>query len=267
MLIDGKKIASQVETEITQKVKRLPSPPHLAVILVGDDPASRIYAGKKQEAAKRVGIEFSLVKLKAGSSQNDVLKVIDALNNDPQVTGIIVQLPLPKALDEELIISRISLDKDVDGLNPMSRFNPAVVGAVLEVLKRGKAKIRGKHAVVVGAGRVAGLPIAFKLLREGATVTICHIRTKDLKFHTKQADILVSAVGKPHFITRSHVKESAVVIDVGISRKGGKVFGDVDPRVAKISSIFTPTPGGVGPLTVVKLLENTLQAYILQGIH
>ena len=264
VLINGKKIAAQIEARLAKEIRTRKVRPHLAVVLVGNNPASRVYVGKKGEAAGRVGIDFSLHEL-SQPSLGEILILIDRLNTDRKVTGIIVQLPLPKNLDEELIINHISPDKDVDGLNPFSRFTPATAGAVLEVLHRQRIKIAGARAVVVGRGKVAGRPIALALLANDATVTIAHSKTRDLAAVTKQADILVSAVGRPMMIKPAMVKKGAVVIDVGISRIGGKLRGDVDPAVEKIARFLTPVPGGIGPLTVVKLLDNVFLSWKYQN--
>ncbi len=264
MLIDGKKIAAQIETHLAKEIRLHKAKPNLAVVLVGDDPASRVYVRKKGEAAARVGIGFTLYEI-SQLSQKRVLILIEKLNSDPKVSGIIVQLPLPNELDEEIIISHISSDKDVDGLTPQSPFTPATAGAVLEVLRRQKVKIAGSHAVVVGRGKVAGLPIAHALLKSDATVTVAHSKTKDLHVFTSRADILVSAVGRAHLIKPLMVKKGAAVIDVGISREGQKLAGDVDPATEAKARFMTPVPGGIGPLTVAKLLENTAQAYNLQN--
>ncbi len=288
MLVDGKKIAAQIEARLAKEVRTLRAQPHLVVVLVGDDPASAVYVRKKQEAAERVGIKFSLYTfasaklqpsgdedstLPASSSQEEILTLIQRLNRDQNVSGIIVQLPLPEGLDEGLIISRISSEKDVDGLNPHSRFVPATAGAVLEVLRRQKVNISGARAVVIGRGKVAGMPIALALLANDATVTIAHSKTKNLAELTRQADILVSAVGQPHFIKPAMVKRGATVLDVGISRLpaqagvDGKLYGDVDPAVEKKARFLTPVPGGIGPLTVVNLLENIFHAWKLQHMR
>jgi len=264
VLINGKKIAAQIEARLAKEIRTRKVRPHLAVVLVGNNPASRVYVGKKGEAAGRVGIDFSLHEL-SQPSLGEILILIDRLNTDRKVTGIIVQLPLPKNLDEELIINHISPDKDVDGLNPFSRFTPATAGAVLEVLHRQRIKIAGARAVVVGRGKVAGRPIALALLANDATVTIAHSKTRDLAEITKQADILVSAVGRPGMIKPVMVKKGAAVVDVGISRVDGKLRGDVDPAVEKKARFLTPVPGGIGPLTVVKLLENVFLSWKSQN--
>jgi methylenetetrahydrofolate dehydrogenase (NADP+)/methenyltetrahydrofolate cyclohydrolase len=263
MLIDGKKIAAEIEARLAKEIRTRKVRPHLAVVLVGDDPASRVYVGKKEEAAGRIGIGFTFYEL-PHPSQQEVLDLTDRLNADRSVNGIIVQLPLPKGLDEDLIIGRISPEKDVDGLTGRAPFISATAGAVLEVLRRQKVEIAGARAVVVGAGRVAGLPISSALERAGAEVETCDIRTKDLPSFTKEADILVSAVGKPGLIRPAMVKAGAAVIDVGISRVEGKLKGDVDPAVEKKARFLTPVPGGIGPLTVVKLLENVLLSWKFQ---
>ncbi|MEX2053402.1 MAG: bifunctional 5,10-methylenetetrahydrofolate dehydrogenase/5,10-methenyltetrahydrofolate cyclohydrolase [Patescibacteria group bacterium] len=266
MLVDGKKLAGLIEARIAKEIRGRKIKPRLAVVLVGNDPASAVYVRKKQEAAERVGIKFSLYKL-PHPSRKEVLALIDRLNADRKVGGIIVQLPLPPNLDEELIISHISPDKDVDGLTPQSRFTPATAGAVLEVLRSQRVKIAGSRAVVIGRGQVAGLPIALALLANDATVTIAHSKTKNLAELTKTADILVSAVGQAAMIKPAMVKRGAVVIDVGISRINGKLRGDIDPAVEKKARFLTPVPGGIGPLTVVKLLENVLLAFDSRNIH
>jgi methylenetetrahydrofolate dehydrogenase (NADP+)/methenyltetrahydrofolate cyclohydrolase len=269
MLIDGKKIAAQIEVRLAKEIRRRKAQPRLAVVLVGDDPASVVYVRKKQEAAARVRIDFSLYTLPSSTNPSGLMRQVRNLANDPHVHGIVVQLPLPKQFNTDEILALIPPEKDVDALNYAnpSGLLAATAGAVLEVLRRQKIKIAGAQAVVVGRGKVAGLPIAMALLANDATVTIAHSKTKDLVELTKQADILVSAVGRPHFIKPAFVKESAAVIDVGISRIDGKLHGDVDPAVEKKAGFLTPVPGGIGPLTVVKLLENVLQAWKIQNIR
>ena len=267
MLIDGKKIAAEIEARLARDIRRLKAKPRLAVILVGDDPASAVYVRKKQEAAARVGVDFSLYVLPSSTNPSGLMKQVRKLANDPYVHGIVVQLPLPKQFNIDEILALIPPEKDVDALN---NANPsgligATAGAVLEVLNRQKVKIAGSLTVVVGRGKVAGLPVAMALLANDATVTIAHSKTKNLVELTKQADILVSAVGKPAMITPAMVKKGAAVIDVGISRVEGKLRGDVDPAVEKKARFLTPVPGGIGPLTVVKLLENVFLAHKLQN--
>lgn len=276
MLIDGREIADQIEYRVIKEIKTLSAKPHLAVVLVGDDSASRIYVHRKEEAARRVGIDFFLHELSANTSQEEVMKLVRALNADPQVNGIIVQLPLPEGFDEAVVLDCVSLNKDVDGISSRnlaclpfgtSIFVPATAAAVLEVLRSQKIKIIGSHAVVVGGGRVAGLPVALSLLGEGATITICADKTKNLGELTRGADILVSAVGRASLIKLAMVKRGVAVLDVGITRKENKLCGDVDPVVERAARFITPVPGGIGPVTVAKLLENTLKAWRLQNIH
>jgi len=276
VLIDGREIADQIEYRVIKEIKTLSAKPHLAVVLVGDDSASRIYVHRKEEAARRVGIDFFLHELSANTSQEEVMKLVRALNADPQVNGIIVQLPLPEGFDEAVVLDCVSLNKDVDGISSRnlaclpfgtSIFVPATAAAVLEVLRSQKIKIIGSHAVVVGGGRVAGLPVALSLLGEGATITICADKTKNLGELTRGADILVSAVGRASLIKLAMVKRGVAVLDVGITRKENKLCGDVDPVVERAARFITPVPGGIGPVTVAKLLENTLKAWRLQNIH
>ena len=267
MVVDGKKIAAQLERRLALGIEEAGSNPHLAVIMVGSDPASEVYVRKKQEAAERVGIRFDLHHFLAGVPEEKVFDLLDRLNADPDVHGIIIQLPLPRQLDIDALVNYVAPWKDVDGLGGAAEFISPTARAVLEILQRRKVSLKGKHAVVVGAGRVAGLPVASVLVQEGATVTVCQIHTRNLKSHTKRAEILVSAAGRPGLITRSHVKNGAVVIDVGISRKNGRICGDVDPAVEPVSRFITPVPGGVGPITVAKLLENTYTASQIKNIE
>jgi len=261
VIVNGVKIASRIERRISREIAEAGAEPNLAVVMAGSDPASEVYVGKKRTAAERAGIGFDLHHFLADVPEEKVYELLDRLNADPDVHGIIIQLPLPDHLETDALVNYVAPWKDVDGLGGAAEFLSPAAGAVLEILKNGKVPIKGKHAVVVGAGRVAGLPIASVLVQEGATVTVCQIHTQDLKSHTKSADILVSAAGKPGLISRSHVKKGAAVIDVGITRNGGRIRGDADPAAAEKAGLFTPVPGGVGPITVAKLLENTLTAY------
>ena len=267
MLIDGKKISAEIEARLAKEIRRLKAKPRLAVILVGDDPASAVYVRKKQEAAARVGVVFSLYTLPSSTNPSGLMRQVRKLANDPYVHGIVVQLPLPDRFNTDEILALIPPEKDVDALNSANPTGliTATVGAVLEVLHRQKVKISGARAVVVGRGRVAGRPIALALLANDATVTIAHSKTRDLAAVTKQADILVSAVGRPMMIKPAMVKKGAVVIDVGISRIDGKLRGDVDPAVERKARFLTPVPGGIGPLTVVKLLENVFLSWKYQN--
>ncbi len=282
-LLDGKKVASDIKQEIAEKVKNYINDgkraPHLAIILVGDDGASHTYVNGKITACKAVGFDYTLMQFANTISQDKLEKHIDLLNEDEDIDGFIVQLPLPDHISVEHITEHISPKKDVDGFtnqnfgsivshNPL--LLPATPFGIMELIKRYKVETKGKHCVVVGASRIAGAPLSLMLMEQGlATVTLCHKYTEDLKSHTSQADILVVAVGKPNLISEDMVKENAIVVDVGTtrvadsSRKSGfKLSGDVDfDNVSKKASMITPVPGGVGPMTIASLLLNTLKTY------
>jgi methylenetetrahydrofolate dehydrogenase (NADP+)/methenyltetrahydrofolate cyclohydrolase len=286
-LIDGRKIAAQIKEEITQRVQELKSEskkiPHLAIILVGDDGASQTYVDHKVKACKEVGFHYTMMRFADTISEDKLLKHIDQVNKDSDVDGFIVQLPLPAHISVEKITEHIRPEKDVDGFtnrnfgsivskNPL--LMPATPFGVIELLKRYKVETEGKNCVVVGASRLVGAPLSMMLVEQGrATVTVCHKYTKDLSNFTKQADILVVAVGKPGLITADMVKEGAVVIDVGTTRVEGSQYkngyaikGDVDfKNVAPKCSLITPVPGGVGPMTIASLLLNTLRATELRN--
>ena len=281
-LIDGRKISSDIKGEISAKVverKALNKKvPHLAIILVGDDGASQTYIDHKVKACKEVGVHYTMMRFADTISEEKLMKHIDHVNNDEDVDGFIVQLPLPEHISVEKITEKIRSDKDVDGFtnhnfgsivskNPL--IMPATPFGVMELLRRYKIETEGKHAVVVGASRLTGAPLSMMLTEQGhATVTICHKYTKDIKSYTLSADILITAVGKPGLITVDMVKEGAVVIDIGTTRVEGPQFkngfalkGDVDFKaVAAKASYITPVPGGVGPMTIASLLLNTLRA-------
>lgn len=286
-LIDGRKIAAQIKEEITQRVHELKSEgkkiPHLAIILVGDDGASQTYVDHKVKACKEVGFHYTMMRFADTISEDKLLKHIDQVNKDSDVDGFIVQLPLPAHISVEKITEHIRPEKDVDGFtnrnfgsivskNPL--LMPATPFGVMELLKRYNVETEGKNCVVVGASRLVGAPLSMMLVEQGrATVTVCHKYTKDLSAFTKQADILVVAVGKPGLITADMVKEGAVVIDVGTTRVEGPQYkngyalkGDVDfKNVAPKCSLITPVPGGVGPMTIASLLLNTLRATELRN--
>ena len=281
-IIDGKLVAEAMKKEIAAEVADMIDKgicaPHLAAVIVGDDGASLTYVASKEKACQKVGMISSVYRLNAKSTEEDVLNTINFLNNDPEIDGYIVQLPLPDHINETKVIQSINPDKDVDGftLNNIGLmqlgepcFLPATPFGIIELLKRSNIEISGKHVVVMGRSNIVGSPISVMLSRKGtdATVTICHTKTQNIKELTKQADILVVAIGQPEFVKADMVKEGAVVIDVGIHRikdnseKGYHVVGDVDfndvyPKVSKI----TPVPGGVGPMTIVSLLHNTLMS-------
>jgi methylenetetrahydrofolate dehydrogenase (NADP+) / methenyltetrahydrofolate cyclohydrolase len=281
-LIDGKKVSTDIKDEIMQKVAERKQQnkkiPHLAIILVGDDGASQTYVDNKVKSCKSVGFHYTMMRFADTISEEKLMKHIDHVNNDDDVDGFIVQLPLPPHISVERITEKIRSDKDVDGFtnqnfgsiiskNPL--LMPATPFGVMELLRRYNIETEGKHAVVIGASRIAGAPLSMMLTEQGhATVTICHKYTKDLASYTRTADILLTAVGKPGLVTGDMVKEGAVVIDIGTTRvegpeypKGWAIKGDVDFKaVAPKASFITPVPGGVGPMTIASLLLNTLRA-------
>ena len=273
-IIDGKKISQEIKDELKAKVDLLKSEgkkiPCLAVIQVGNDPASTVYVGNKKKACEYIGIGSKSFEIPEETTQEELLSLIDSLNEDDEITGILVQLPVPKHIDEDTIIRRISPLKDVDGFHPMSvgalligedGFLSCTPAGVIQLLKRSGIEIAGKECVVIGRSNIVGKPMSVLLLRENGTVTICHSRTANLKEVCKRADILVVAIGKPKMIDSSYVKEGACVIDVGIHRmENGKLCGDVDyDDVAPHCSAITPVPGGVGPMTIAMLMNNCLK--------
>ncbi|MFJ8262092.1 bifunctional methylenetetrahydrofolate dehydrogenase/methenyltetrahydrofolate cyclohydrolase FolD [Rummeliibacillus sp. NPDC094406] len=273
-LINGKEIGNTIRQSIQQEVNALKEQgitPGLAVILVGDDPASHTYVSNKQKSCEQMGIYSELIKLSAEVTEETLLQHIEQLNTNPSIDGILVQLPLPKHIDEQKVIAAISPDKDVDGFHPISvgkmllkqpTFLPCTPYGVMKLLEHANVDIAGKHAVVIGRSHIVGVPMGQLLLQKDATVTYCHSKTPDLKAITTQADILVVATGRAKMIGADHVKEGAVVIDVGMDRdENGKLCGDVDfdAVIEKVSAI-TPVPGGVGPMTITMLLFNTLQS-------
>lgn len=272
-LLDGKAMSAAMREEIAQRVAALKEKgvtPGLAVILVGDDPASQIYVRNKGIACEKAGIHSITVRLPENTTQEALEAEIRRQNADPSIHGILVQLPLPSHLDEAAALAVIRPEKDVDGFHAMNAGKllnglPGVVACTprgaLEMIRRTGIDLRGKEAVVVGRSNIVGKPMAMLLLQESCTVTICHSRTADLAAHTRRADILVAAVGKPKFITADMVKPGAIVIDVGINRVDGKVVGDVDfDGVKEVAGYLTPVPGGVGKMTVTMLMLNTLEA-------
>ena len=272
---DGKRIAAEIRQEVRQRVQRLRETtgkvPGLAVILVGDDPASATYVKSKTKACQEAGIFSRQLTPPGNVSQSDLLCIVQELNRDPEIHGILVQLPLPKHIDERAVLETVDAAKDVDGFTFASigrlvenqpLFVPCTPAGILELLDREEIAIPGKRAVVVGRSEIVGKPISLLLLHRHATVTICHSRTVDLAGETRHADILVAAVGRPRMITGEMIKPGAVVIDVGINRIDDKLVGDGDFEPAvQIASAITPVPGGVGPMTVAMLLKNTLRAF------
>lgn len=272
-LLDGKIMAAELEEHLRKRVASLKEKglhPGLTVILVGEDPASQTYVSNKEKACERLGICSNTLRMPENTTQAELESAIEKANADPSVHGILVQLPLPKHLDSERALSLILPEKDVDGFHDinagrLSRGLDCTVACTpkgaLHMLKHAGISIAGKEAVVVGRSNIVGKPMALLLLQENATVTVCHSRTADLASHTRRADILVAAIGKPRFITADMVKEGAVVVDVGINRVDGKLCGDVDfEPVAEKASWITPVPGGVGKMTIAMLMDNTVAA-------
>jgi methylenetetrahydrofolate dehydrogenase (NADP+)/methenyltetrahydrofolate cyclohydrolase len=284
-LLDGKAMGHAIRQEVATEVAALKTAgitPGLAVVLVGEDPASQVYVRSKGKACEEAGMHSVTIRLPATASQDELLATIDRLNADRTIHGMLVQLPLPKAIDSELVLRRIDPRKDVDGFHPENvgklvtgdptAFRPATPYGVQQMLVRSGIETKGAHAVIVGRSNIVGKPMANLLIQQGtggdATVTVCHSRSRDLPALTRQADILIVAIGKPEFLTADMVRPGVVVIDVGINRvedpsreKGYRLCGDVDfEPVAALASAITPVPGGVGPMTIAMLLKNTLQA-------
>lgn len=272
MLISGKAISEAVRGDLklrTEKLKEKGITPGLAVILVGEDPASKVYVNNKEKACVELGFYSEKYLLPEDTTEETLLNLIDKLNADEKINGILVQLPLPRHLDEKKVTERILPIKDVDCFHPVNIgkvltgdgvFAPCTPAGVMEMLKYSDISVSGKNAVVIGRSNIVGKPMAMLLLKENATVTICHSKTANLKEHTVNADILIAAVGRANFVKADMVKEGAVVIDVGINRnKEGKLCGDVDfEEVSKKASYISPVPGGVGPMTITELMKNTL---------
>lgn len=278
VVISGKDLATKLKGEMAKRVKeeftKYPRLPHLVVILVGDDPGSVSYVKGKGVACDVVGIKNTTILKPATITEEELLSLIDDLNADKTVDGVLVQLPLPKHIDQNKVISRISFDKDVDGFHPLNVASlythqkgiiPCTPKGIIEILKSENCEIKGKNAVVIGRSNIVGLPVSKLLLDENATVTICHSRTKDLKEVTSKADILVVAIGKPKFVTGDMVKDGAFVIDVGVNRnpETGKLCGDCDfESCSQVAGYITKVPGGVGPMTICCLMENTIEAFL-----
>ncbi len=278
MDISGKDLAKEIKTKIAGEVTELAAkygrPPHLAVILVGEDPASQSYVKSKGKDAEQVGYKSTTLRLPEETTEEELLRIIGEMNADEGLDGLLVQLPLPKHIDEDRVIEAISQEKDVDGFHPLNvaalwqkrvGVDPCTPKGVIRMLEKAGVEIEGKRAVVIGRSNIVGLPMAKMLLDRNATVTIAHSRTKNIAEITREADILVAAVGRLRFVTADMVKPGAVVIDVGVNRdpESGKLAGDVDyEAVAPIASVITPVPGGVGPMTRACLIENTLECYL-----
>ena len=277
-LMDGRAVSAAVRDKLALRVRDLEAEgvkPHLAVVLVGEDPASQIYVRNKERACEKLGIRSTVLRLAAECTQQELEDAVRTLSADPQVHGILVQLPLPRHLDAAAVIALIDPRKDVDGFTPVNAgrllngekgFVACTPGGVMEILRHYDVPICGRSAVVVGRSNIVGKPMALLLLAENATVTVCHSRTKNLGQVTRGADILVAAVGKAGFITADMVKPGAVVVDVGINRVNGAVVGDVDfESVSEVAGFLTPVPGGVGQMTITMLLKNTLDAARMQA--
>lgn len=279
-IIDGKKVSANVKERVRLECERLVKEhgvtPGLAVVIVGDDPASRVYVNNKKKACELVGFKSEEYALPAETTQEELLSLVDTLNNKDDINGILVQLPLPKHLDDKSVIERISPKKDVDAFHAVNvgkimlgeyDFLPCTPAGVMEMLHQYEIPVEGKQCVVIGRSNIVGKPMGMLLLHENGTVTICHIRTKNLKEVCQRADILVAAVGRAKFVTADMVKDGAVVIDVGMNRdENGKLCGDVDfENVKDKCSYITPVPGGVGPMTIATLMKNTIKACKIQN--
>lgn len=272
--INGRDLAQEIKDEMKVEVEELNRKgiyPKLTVVLVGDDPASKSYVKGKKKASAETGIESELIELPVSTTETELLSLLNGLNNDNSIHGILVQLPLPDHINEQKVIETISPKKDVDGFHPINighmmtgndTFLPCTPHGIITMLKSRNLQIESKHAVVIGRSNIVGKPVGQLLLNENATVTYCHSKTKNLQHYTKQADILIVAVGRPNVINQTHLKEGAIVIDVGVNRlEGGSLTGDVDFDSAKeIASYITPVPRGVGPMTITMLLKNTIKA-------
>lgn len=272
-IIDGKAIAQEIRADLAKRVAELTAQgktPGLHVVLVGDNPASKVYVRNKQRACEEVGINSTVHRLAEDTTREQLLGLIEQLNADSKVHGILVQLPLPAHLDEEEVINAISPEKDVDGFHPSNvgklyigtkGLIPCTPAGVLELVKRTGVQIAGQNVVIIGRSNIVGKPAAALFLRENATVTICHSRTKDVAAEARRADILIAAVGRPQLVKKDWVKPGAVVIDVGINRVDGGIVGDVDfEEVKEVAGAITPVPGGVGPMTIAMLLKATVEA-------
>lgn len=277
-LIDGKKVSASIREEVRTEVAQLREQgiaPKLSVILVGDDPASVVYARSKEKACANVGIDFELTVMPGTTPEDEVVALIEKLNKDDNVHGIMIELPLPKGMSKQRVLEAVLPIKDVDGVHPINRgyilsnsegLFPATPQSCIEIMLRSGIEIKGKHAVLVGRGETVGKPLVFMMLNQNATVTICHTKTKDLGYHTRQADIIIAAVGRAKMITADMIKPGAIVVDAGINQKeGGGICGDVDfENAEKVAGAISPVPGGVGSLTTVLIQKNVLKAIKLQ---
>lgn len=270
-IMDGKQLSIEIQDEIKQSIKAEMIKPSVAVIQVGNDPASNTYIKNKEKACNNVGIYFRYFKFEDGTPELTIINKIKELNNDDYVNGIIIQLPLPERYNEKRLVNQIINSKDIDGLtdinigrllNGKKTLVPCTPLGIMELLKNYDVSLTGKNVVIVGKGKLTGKPLMYLMLNEGATVTVCHSQTVDLSRYTKEADVLVSATGVSGLITADMVKDGVVVVDVGINNENGKIVGDVDyENVSKKASLITPVPGGVGPMTIAMLLKNIVTCY------
>lgn len=275
-ILDGKQLAAKIRNELKQKITLTQASPELAVIIVGNDPASEIYVRSKEKACQEVGIKVETFRLTSDISAEELNELIDLLNNSSAVNGILVQLPLPRHLNPQEILTQIKPEKDVDGFHPLntglviqkqaSAFIPCTPKGILRLIHLVQKDLSGLNAVVVGRSQIVGLPVSHLLLNENCTVTIAHSKTKNLSEICKKADILIASVGKPEFVTEDFIKPEAIIIDVGINRTENGIKGDVKyAEVSEKASYITPVPGGVGPMTIAMLLENTYEAFLKQN--
>ncbi|MFA5480139.1 MAG: bifunctional methylenetetrahydrofolate dehydrogenase/methenyltetrahydrofolate cyclohydrolase FolD [Candidatus Muiribacteriota bacterium] len=271
-IMDGKKLSAEIKENLKKEISEKNHKPGLAVVLVGADPASVLYTNMKKKACKSCGIESFEYNLPGKTTEEELFELIDKLNNDNKINGILVQLPLPAHINKDTVLDKISPDKDVDGFHALNMgklmqgrecFKACTPWGVIKLLEKYNIKIEGKNAVVLGRSTIVGKPMAQMLMEKNATVTVCHSRTKNIEEVTKQADIIISAIGRAHFVKENMVKEGAVVVDVGTNYIGDKLVGDVDfEKVSPKTSFITPVPGGVGPMTIATLLQNTYEAYL-----
>lgn len=273
-IIDGRAVAKRIREELSKEIKDRNIKACLAVVLVGDDPGSQVYVGMKEKAAREIGIGSVVVKIPATATEKEVAEKVKELNADKKVDGILVQLPLPKHINEFNVLSNISPEKDVDGLSETNMgklllglepyFYPCTPAGIMKLIETTGTEIKGKNAVVIGRSNIVGKPVAMMLLKKHATVTICHSRTVDLPAVARNADILIAAIGKTEFVKKDMVKKGAIVIDVGTNRRDGKLVGDVDfDAVKDIAGSITPSPGGVGPMTIAMLMSNCVKAALI----
>lgn len=278
LLLDGKKVAASIREEVMEEVsalRRMGIKPKLAVVLAGEDPASVVYARSKEKSCAKMGIAYSLYNLPASVEEHELIELISQLNKDEDVHGILIELPLPGHIDKEKVFAAVSPLKDVDGVHPVNRgyilsgeggLLPATPQSCIELLLRSGVEIRGKKAVIVGRGETVGKPLIFMLLKQNATVTVCHTKTRDLAAETQNADILIAAVGRPRIIGAHIIKPGAIVVDAGINDSGGGICGDVDfEEAVKVAGMISPVPGGVGCLTTVLIQKNIVRAIKLQN--